>query len=423
MSRLGRRRLLAASTLALLVAAPATFLADAAPHGAVPPPTPVPPDGRLSPMPSVLHTPADPVPPPDVSADGALLADLDSGAILYRRQADTARPIASLTKIMTALMVLERTEPSDIVVVPPEAVFEPGDYGATSTVGLRAGERQQVDDLVYALLLGSANDAAEALAIHVSGTVGRFVADMNGRAADLGMRDTRFASPHGLDDDGVSTPRDLLRLVRAADETPGFRTITATRFHDVPAPSGPDRRIQNRNALLWLYPGTFGTKTGFTFQAGSCLVASAERDGRRSVAIILHAEDDAPSDAAALLEHGFEGFVEQILVREGQEQGSVRIRGGHIPVVAGETLQVLLPAMAAGEVEGAIHVDPEAAYPPAVGERIGTLTFRAGALVLGSVPAIVVEVPAPEPLEGAWWARAAGSVLEGWVDVVRGLAA
>ncbi len=422
MTPVAGRRLLAAVALIALVLAPATLLASAGPRASIPPPTPVPPNGRLSPFPRVLHTPADPIPAPDLAADGALLADLDTGSILYERAVDTPRPIASVTKIMTALLVVERTRPTDVVTVAPEAVFARDDYGAGSTLGLRAGERLRVEDLLYGLVLGSANDAAEALAIHVSGSVRAFVADMNVRAQGLGMGRTTFASPHGLDDDGVSTPRDLLRLARAAASHPSFAAIAASRSHTIPSPHGPDRRIQNRNALLWLYPGTTGMKTGFTQRAGACLVATAERDGRRLVAIVLHADEEAFSDAATLLQHGFEGFVEAVLVRAGEEQGTVRVRGGRVPAAAGATLERLVPAAQVGDVSTDIRVDPRAAFPPVPGERIGTVLLRLGERSIGRVPLLAGLPPAPLPLEGRWWTRALQAIARAGGDAVRGLA-
>jgi serine-type D-Ala-D-Ala carboxypeptidase (penicillin-binding protein 5/6) len=422
-SQLRRRRLLAAAVLCVLIGAPATLLAHADQrerHG--PPPTPVPPDGRLSPFPQVLHTPADAVVSPALSARGAVLADLRSGAILDGKEMDASRPIASLTKIMTALVVLERTEPSDVVTVDPDAVFRPDDYGANSTIGLVAGERLRVGDLLAALLLGSANDAAEALAIHVGGTEERFVTMMNRRAVRLGMGHTTFASASGLDDRGRSTPRDLLRLVRAAEANPTFRDLVARRFRTIPAPHGPDRRIQNRNALLWLYRGADGAKTGTTAGAGPCLVATATRHGRTLVAIVLHTEDEPFSDAAALLNHGFEGFEQATVVDEGEDRGTLAIVGGTVPVLAGATLAGLVPVGSGDAVRAVATADPTVRFPPAPGERVGTLTVRAGPTTVGSIPLVAGEIPAPRPVGSPWWVRAVEAMAGGASDVVRGLA-
>ena len=188
--------------LLLLIAQGSWLHAIGAP--AAPPPTPVPPNGSPSPFVSRLFTPADPVPVPRIDAPAVVLMDLAAGQVLYQRAAASARPVASLTKLMTALLVLEAEEGrlDRTVRVDPDAVFGRGQYGAGSSLGLRSGERVSVRGLLAGLLLGSANDAAEALAIEESGSVGAFVTAMNARARALGMAETTFASPHGLDDRG-----------------------------------------------------------------------------------------------------------------------------------------------------------------------------------------------------------------------------
>ena len=240
-----------------------------------PPPTPVPPRGSPSPFPQSLATPADPVSVPQMDVPVALLADLDDGQVMFAKAPEVRRPIASLTKIMTALLVLTRRDLDDVITVAPGAAFDDGDFGASSTLGLRVGERRTVRELLDALMLQSANDAALALAIEVGGTEQRFVSMMNDRARALGMRDTAFFSPNGLDDRGRSTARDLLVLTRAAYAQKGFGGIVSSKFRTIPAPQGKPRRVQNRNALLWLYRGAIGVKTGFTTGAGYCLVATA----------------------------------------------------------------------------------------------------------------------------------------------------
>jgi len=397
--------------------------AGAATRSTVPPPTPVPPHGSPSPFPTSLATPSDPTREPIVPAAAALLADLDTGQVLFAKDPVAPRPIASLTKIMTALLTLEELPLDHVVRVDPRAVFERGDYGASSTLGLRVGERLSVEDLLYGLLLGSANDAADALAIAVDGSVPAFVQHMNARARQLGMRQTRFFSASGLDDRGHSTPRELLRLVRTAVEVGTFTTITATRFHRIPGPGGRDRVIQNRNALLWLYAGTVGTKTGTTAGAGACLVASATRDGRHLVAIVLDAPDEPFSSAAALLDYGFEGWEREELIGAGESVGTVPIRGGTVPVIAGTDLEALVPVRDTGEPVERTIVDPRAAFPPAPGEQVGILVVRSGASVLGRVPLVVPSVPPAPAASGPWWARAAGAVGGAVVDGIRALAA
>lgn len=421
MSPLVRARALAAAIVVAALLAPIALVSGVATGASGPPPTPVPPHGSLSPFPSTLSTPADATVAPELTARAALLADLDTGQILDPLHVNDPRPIASITKIMTALLILERMDPADVVVVDPRAVFHRGDYGADSTLGLRAGERITVQDLLYGLLLGSANDAASALAIAEAGSETAFVGQMNARAHALGMRHTLFRSVHGLDDRGHSTTADLLRLVRTADRTGGFVRITATRQHTIRAPRGSARRIQNRNALLWLYPGSFGTKTGTTSGAGACLVASAQRDGRRLVAIVLGAPHEPFSDAASLLDYGFEGFTPRTIVTAGDDRGTVAMRGGAASVVAGATLTALVP-VAGGGIAARTLVDPTVAFPPSRGQRVGAVAFSTAGLPLGGVPLVVSTVPPPPPVGGAWWIRAPRSIGRALVGAIAAIA-
>jgi D-alanyl-D-alanine carboxypeptidase (penicillin-binding protein 5/6) len=376
-----------------------------------PPPTPVPPDGSLSPFPRSLDTPEPADAVPVVSAASAVLADLDSGQVLFAKDPAARRPIASVTKIMTALLVLERTEPAQIVTIGSDAVL--GTPEGISTLGLQAGERISVENLLYALLLQSANDAAIALADQVSGSEQRFVALMNARAQQLGLRGTEFRSPNGLDDRGFSTARDLATLTRVAYRIPAFEQIATTRFRTVPAPDGGVREIQNRNVLLWLYPGAIGVKTGYTSAAGYCVVGAAEEEGRRLVAVVLGAPGDAFSDAAALLNYGFAAFTEHTFVETGSPAGVVELPGGAVSVQTGAALRALVPVRGLGHVEERIEVDPAAAYPPAAGERVATLTVSIPGLEVGSVPLVVSTVPAPPPPpDGSWWSRALSAVTD-----------
>jgi serine-type D-Ala-D-Ala carboxypeptidase (penicillin-binding protein 5/6) len=401
-----------ALAVAVGVLAQASIIGLASAQLAPPPPTPVPPDGSLSPFPQALATPSDAALPPAVSAPTAILADLDTGQVLFAKEADTKRPIASLTKIMTGLLVLERSQPSDVVTVGEDASIPEDDRPGISALGLEVGEQISVENLLYALLLQSANDAAVALADHVAGSEPRFVRDMNARAAALGMRRTRFRSPNGLDDRGYSTARDLMTLTRAAMAIPAFGTIVATQFHTIPGPNGIDRHIQNRDVLLWLYEGATGVKTGYTSRAGYCVVATAERDGRRLVAVALGAPGDAFSDVATLLDHGFAAFTEHSFVTAGEPNGVVTLPGGSVPVEVGADLSALVPIVALAGVRKQVVVDPSAAYPPAPGERVAWLKITLPGLTVGRVPLVVSSVPPPPPIDDRpWWERAAGAVV------------
>ncbi len=412
-ARLRRPAALAIGALCLVGALPGAGLAQStspAPEG--PPPTPVVvPGGRTSPspFPQSLRTPEPSVNPPEVRARAAVLADLDTGQVLFSLNATERRPVASLTKIMTALLVLERTHPTEVVTASANAAGEP--VAGISGLGLMEGERLRVTDLLYALLLQSANDAAVALAEHVGGTVDGFVAAMNRRAVRLGMDRTSFASPNGLDETGYATARDLVRLTRAAYGRSGFAHIVATRFHTIEGPDAEPRIVQNRNALLWLYPGAIGVKTGFTSAAGFNVVATAEREDLRLVAVVLGEPGEPFSDAAALLSYGYTAFDRRPLIREGRDLGTVDVGGREVQVAAGAGLQGLVPVDAG--VRRTIDV-LDVAFPPARGEAIGTVTLSVPGRTIGQVPLLVTDVPPPPPLadDGPWWGRAVGSVID-----------
>jgi D-alanyl-D-alanine carboxypeptidase (penicillin-binding protein 5/6) len=388
-----------------------------------PPPTPVPPNGSPSPFISHLSTPADPMPVPGVDASAAILMDLGTGQVLFQKSPEQARPVASLTKLMTALLVLEEeAERLDRTIqIHPDAVFDRGDYGRGSTLGLRPGERVSVRGLLAGMLLGSANDAAEALAIEEAGSVSAFVEDMNARAKALGMSRTRFASPHGLDDRGRSSAADLMLLLREASKNRVFRDLVGRRLAIVRSDSARPRRIQNRNAMLWLYPGASGVKTGFTSGSGFCLIATAHRGGRQLAVVVLGGGDEVFSDAAALLNHGFAAYERRTLVEEGEALGSVRVRGGEVPVVAGERLTALVGVGAGDAIERILGASPTAAYPPPSGSVVGTLRLTSLGVTVGRVTALVADLEPPPRLMGSWWGRAASAVSSAVTAVVAGL--
>jgi len=287
-----------------------------------------------------------------------------------------------VTKIMTAFVVIQRMDPSRSVTASARAAAQTG-----SVLGLRVGERASVRDLLFALMLQSSNDAAVALGEAVSRTTARFVRLMNRTARALGLADTRFASPSGLDDRGYSSPLDLAALTLAAERLPLFARIVRTRFHTIPAPHGPARVVQNRNALLWLYPGAAGVKTGFTTAAGNCLVAVAERDGRSLAAVVLGDPRDPFDSAATLLNYGFTAFVPVTPIRQGQPIGDVTVEGRPVDAVAASGL-VLLVGRKAGAP--ALRLVPLSGLrlPIRPGQDIGSIVVSLGGKPAGTVAAV-----------------------------------
>jgi serine-type D-Ala-D-Ala carboxypeptidase (penicillin-binding protein 5/6) len=388
-----------ALVLSLYVALAMCFTAGAALGSDVltspkpPPPTPVPPFGSPSPYPTALRTPDGRLDPPPLGAAAAVLMDANRGQVLFRHNPHTRRAVASLTKIMTAMLVLEDGDLTDRVTVSARAASQSG-----SVLGLEPGERISVENLLYALMLQSSNDAAVALAEHVSGSVGRFVKRMNRRARELGLTRTRFASPNGLDDDGRSTAADLARLTLVALDEPELARIVQSKRRDIPAPAGPDRHIQNRNALLWLYPAATGVKTGFTSAAGHCLVATGERDGRRLVAVVLGVPGEAFSDGAALLNYGFQGFVDRDLVSSGEPLGTIQVSGRQLPVEAAASLRALLPTREANALRRRVVPVEGLRAPVTEGRVVGRLRMTAGGRVVGAVDVVASAYLARPPL-------------------------
>ncbi|MBR2937532.1 MAG: D-alanyl-D-alanine carboxypeptidase [Oscillospiraceae bacterium] len=264
-----------------------------------------------------------------VSAQNAILMDAQTGRVLYEKNADKQSLIASTTKIMTALVVCEQTNVLDRVRVPQEAVGIEG-----SSMYLKAGEILTVQDLLYGLMLHSGNDAAVALAIYCGGTVEGFAELMNDKAHCLGMHNTHFVNPNGLDSPGhYSTARDMAILAAYAMENPIFFKTVSTKTVTV-----GDRNLRNHNKLLWLLEGADGVKTGFTKAAGRILVSSCKRQGRRLIAVTMNDRNDW-ADHQQLMETGFANYTVRQIVQSGDCMGT-------IPVISGGQSKVELLATA-----------------------------------------------------------------------------
>lgn len=243
--------------------------------------------------------------------------DADTGAVLYEKNADQRALIASTTKIMTAMVVLEQAAGrlEEPVEIPAEAAGIEG-----SSMYLRAGETVTVEDLLYGMMLSSGNDAAAALALHTAGSIEAFAAMMNEKARALGLRDTHFANPNGLDSqENYATARELARITQAALRTPGFREIVSTRSHQA-----GERLLVNHNKLLWQYDGAIGVKTGFTKKAGRILVGAAQRNGRTLISVTISDPDDW-RDHRAMLDYGFGLYREREVIAPGQVLGLLTV--------------------------------------------------------------------------------------------------
>jgi D-alanyl-D-alanine carboxypeptidase (penicillin-binding protein 5/6) len=334
-----------------------------------------------------------------VTAKSALLADAETGEILWQRNPDLRCYPASLTKIMTAVLVLERGNLDDWVTVPKEAAFT-----GESSMALKEGERVQLKDLLNAILVRSANDACVAAAIHLAGSVEKFVEWMNEKAKELGMTNTHFVNPHGLHHpQHFTTARDLLTLTRYALQNPTFRSIVSQREIIIsPTNKSALRRYRNRNKLLELYPGCDGVKTGYTIPAGKCLVASATRNGWQLIAIVLGSQDHF-ADCATLFDHGFNNFVRLILAEKGEKVALLHVPDGNpewLWATATDSVKVIVPKAKVGRIKSRL-MQGNLRFPIHAGEIVGELIWDIPGASIHKV-----KLAAAHNLDWSWKAKA-----------------
>ena len=263
---------------------------------------------------------------PENSSHAAILVNADTGLVLFEQNANEKMLIASTTKIMTALVILDKCDPDQIVEVKPEYAAVEG-----SSAYIEAGEKIAVRELLYGLLMASGNDAATALACYCAGSIEAFAEMMNEKAAQLGLENSSFRNPHGLDADGhYSTAADLAVITCAALKYPLFAEIVSTKTYN-----SENHSYMNHNKLLWSYEGCKGVKTGYTIAAGRSLVSCAERGGMTLVCVTLSDPDDW-NDHKAMFDWGFDCYV----YREVLPMGVL----GSVPVISGTESSVAVKA-------------------------------------------------------------------------------
>ncbi|MBD3110197.1 D-alanyl-D-alanine carboxypeptidase [Bacillus sp. AGMB 02131] len=250
----------------------------------------------------------------NVSAVNAVLMEIESGRVLYEKEAHEKKKIASITKIMTALLAIESGKLDEMVTVSDQAFGTEG-----SSLYLKKGQKMKLEDLVYGLMLRSGNDAAVAIAEHVGGSLDGFVYLMNQKAEEIGMKNSSFTNPHGLDntENHYSTAYDMALLTRYAMNNETFREISSTKEHHAPNPNEKwDYEWNNKNKMLKLYKYSTGGKTGYTKLAKRTLVSTAEKDGMALVAVTLNAGDDW-NDHMSLFDAAFEEFTMTTILAPG----------------------------------------------------------------------------------------------------------
>jgi D-alanyl-D-alanine carboxypeptidase (penicillin-binding protein 5/6) len=340
-----------------------------------------------------------PAAPPAIRAPAAILVEPATGDVVFQRQARRERPIASTTKLMTALVTLDRAKLSQVLTTVPYRALP-----AESVIGLRGGERMTVADLLRGLLLASANDAAATLAARVGGSNRGFVALMNRRARQLGLTHTHYANAIGLDALGnYSSAEDLVKLTLILRRNAFFRAVTDLPRTTLHSGSHP-RTILNRNLLVRSVPEVNGVKTGHTSTAGYILVASAAKRGVTVISVVLDEPSEAArdSDSLALIRYGLGRYHRARPVRKGESFASVKLahRDERAQLVAART--VVWTARRGERLPiRVLDVPRELDGPLPAGSRVGTIQVRWRGRTIASVPLVTRRAIA----EASFWQR------------------
>lgn len=336
-----------------------------------------------------------------VSAYAAVLYEPVSGTVLFEKNSREVLPVASTTKIMTALLAFESERVDDPVTVTPKMVNVEG-----SSMGLRAGEVLTLGDIARGMMMASGNDGANAIALYLSGSAEVFSEKMNARAAELDMTQTYFVTPSGLDAEGHgSTAYDMALLAAEAMQNEDFAETVGQTALSVPFIS-PEKtvRYENHNRLLKLYPDCTGIKTGFTKKAGRCLVSSAERDGARLICVTLNAPDDW-NDHINLYDYGFAQLAERTYTADAQPV-SLSVVGGEkesVSLTFGMQESAVLPKDVTVTAE---YILPRFVYAPAEkGEMLGCVRYSVNGKILKEIPLIASEDCALQKDERTWFQK------------------
>lgn len=324
----------------------------------------------------------------ETSAKAACVMEMETGRVLFEYNARARLPMASTTKVMTALLAIENGDLSSEVTCSSNAFGVPG-----TSIYLAEGETLTLEQMLYGLMLASGNDAAVAIAEHIGGSVPQFVRMMNARAAELGAVGTHFSNPNGLPDDThVTTAYDLARIARAAMGNEAFRRIVSTRSAQIPwAGRTYSRQLRNKNRLLETYPGATGVKTGFTSRAGRCLVFGASRDGMELVGVVLNCSDWF-DEAARLMDACFETYTMARVLGPTMAAGKIAVIDGRQANARLCAMQDLRVPLCEGESAQVVLDVPQAVRAPGyAGQHIGTAQVVVGGKALASCEIVLSE--------------------------------
>ena len=311
----------------------------------------------------------------ECGAKGAVLIDAETGQILWEQNSHTHLPPASTTKVLTALLALEHGFLTDIYTVPEDFVND-----GEASIWLEPGERQSLENLMYAMLLRSANDSAQIIAIGIAGSQEKFVAMMNEKAEALGLTDSHFVTPNGLHhDDHYTSAYDLAMITREAVKYPLFNQIVVTNRWQLPwADNDYDRVVYNRNQLLDIYEYADGVKNGYTTEAGNCLVSSATKDGMRLIAVVLNCPN-MYEESKNIFEYGFATYERQEVAMSGAEYDKILVTKGkkkEISVIIGGDAYLPVEKGKRADIVTSAELPASLTAPVQKGDVIGQLTYE-----------------------------------------------
>lgn len=333
---------------------------------------------------------------PQTQGKAVLLMDAHSGRVLYKKNEHQRMSPASVTKIMTGLLVVEDGELNRVVEVSEKAAATP-----ESAVWLEAGEKLTRGQLLYALMLNSANDASVALAESVAGSKAAFVDLMNLRARELGMKDTHFSNPHGLEaGDHYTSAYDLALVSREAMKHDTLRKVVATKTYHIPwADNDYQRLLINKNRLLWRYDDAVGIKTGYTKQAGNCAVGAAKRGSLTLIAISLNSPTVYP-DLQAMFDYGFANYTLHTVKDADQLSVEVPVLNGKVKTVQAVpkfALKVAATGEEASQTSYTVRIDDNLTAPVLEGQAVGVCTIHVGGKEVSSVELVASTSAAEKP--------------------------
>lgn len=324
-----------------------------------------------------------------VEAPSVILMEQGTGTVLYEKGADIKRPIASVTKVMTALLLMEEIDSGRMSYTDMITTSEEAESMGGSQVYLEVGEQMSIEDMIKGLMVASGNDVAVAIGEHISGDLPSFIKRMNERAKELGMKNTNFLNPNGLPEDNhYSSARDVAIMSRELLENhPDIIKYTTIWMDSL---RGGEFQLANTNKLVATYKGITGLKTGFTTEAMHCLSASAKRDDFNLVAVVLGAPNSEArfKDAENLLNYGFDNFIFREGIKKGDIISSVEIKRGKqktLNIVASKDYAVLDEKSSKVEIEKVFEIEKDITAPVKAGQKLGTLSFKKGDKIVGEI--------------------------------------